>query len=174
MPLSRKSYRDSKTSSKTTTTSPVTAPVDENGNARLTASPTLPLSKSNLEKDARTYEHERQRLRKAADFVKMRARKAQGAGWAGNKAHPGSPSVGNTAPSEKGRRLREEEGDDDDIEGLVLSDSWKENMGVMSPVAEPPSRYEVRLADLIQSGKPRKPKGRCHRYCISKLELIVP
>ncbi|KAJ3576101.1 hypothetical protein NP233_g654 [Leucocoprinus birnbaumii] len=162
MPLPRKSYKDTKAVlAKSNATSPVTTPVDENGKAQPTASPTLPPPKSNLGKDARAYEHERQRLKKAADFVKMRARKAQGAGWAGNKPHQRTASTGSAAPSEKGRRLAEEDEMDDEVEGLVLSDSWKENMGVVPLVAEvePPSRYEVRLADLIQAGKLRKPKG---------------
>lgn len=177
MPLPRKSFKDTQALSKEAKSS--TAPLDaqptnvlsEVEKARLTTSPTIPSSK--LPKDARAYEHERQRLRKAADFVKMRARKAQqGAGWAGTKAHhrtgSGRSYSGSTTPSEKGGRLREEDAEEDEGEGLVLSDSWKENLGVTTVAADQP-RYEVKLADLIRPGKPRKPKG---SYCLPQANPI--
>ncbi|KXN85760.1 hypothetical protein AN958_10943 [Leucoagaricus sp. SymC.cos] len=160
MPLPRKSYKETqaklaKSSQAVAVSTPVTNTVDENGNPRSTTSPTLPPpGKVSVQKDVRAYEHERQRLKKAADFVKMRARKAQ---QGADKAHQRSASVGSAAASEKGGRLREEDDVEDDGE-LVLSDSWKENLGGVPVVAEPP-RYEFRLADLIRSGKPRKPKG---------------
>jgi len=134
----------------------------ENGKTQPTASPTLPKPL----KDTRAYDHERQRLKKAADFVKMRARKAQqGAGCDGGKSHhhrtgSGKDSVeGSAQLSEKGGRLQEEDLEYDELgEGLVLSNSRKENMGIVTIMADQP-RYEVKLADLIRPGKPRKPKG---------------
>ncbi|KAF9444760.1 hypothetical protein P691DRAFT_806666 [Macrolepiota fuliginosa MF-IS2] len=169
MPFPRKSYHDRQASPKEVKSS-ATAPLDAQATtataldekAGLALSPIIPSSK--IPKDTRAYEHERQRLRKAADFVKMRARKAQqGTGWVGNaKAHQrtasGKSSAGGglgAVPSEKGRLFSDEETELDEGEGLVLSDSWKENLGIVTEQ----SRYEVKLADLVRPGKPRKPKG---------------
>lgn len=150
--------------------------VDETGGTRLTALPTLSAQRNTLGKDARAYEHERQRLKKAADFVKMRSRKARGTEWSGNRAYQRSASVASTTPSEKGRRLQEEDSEDGDVEGPVLLDSRPENMGVVPLMAEPsprPPRYEVRLADFIRAGKPRKPKGHGDFEVIPHIRSVI-
>lgn len=173
MPFSRKLY---KTLSQCSASSPVTTSVDENGRAWLATLPTLPTQRSTFGKDTRAYEYERQRIKKAADFVKMRSRKARGAEWTGNKGHQSSASVASATLSGKGRQLQEEEDENDDLEGLVLFDSRQENTGVTPFMTEPsphPPRYEVRLADFVRMGKPRKPKGECYGYGVPRRELIV-
>lgn len=162
MPLPRKLYKTLSQCSVSSLNPPVTTSVDENGRAWLATLPALPSQRNTFGKDARAYEYERQRIKKAADFVKMRSRKARGAEWTGNKAHQSSASVANATLSEKGRQLQEGEDENDDLEGLVLFDNRQENTGVMPFMTEPsphPPRYEVRLADFVRMGKPRKPKG---------------
>jgi hypothetical protein len=164
MPLPRKSSKHSQ--QPLSTRSPIAsslAPADgvpeEKGKAGVAASPAIPSSKPSFLKDDRAYEHERQRLKKAADFVKMRTKKArQGAGLSTTKGHARSLS---SSLTEKGTRLNEDEEDPerDNIDGQALSDSMKENLGFVAVTMDQPSRHEVKLADLIRVGKPRKPKG---------------
>lgn len=165
MPFPRKSFKDTQASfkAKSSTASLGTHVSNvENEKAQSAAPPAPP----KLHKDARAYDHERQRLKKAADFVKMRARKAQqGAGGTGGKTHSRTGSlkdfVQGAQLSGKGARLQEEDLEYDEVgEGLVLSHSRKENVGIVSTLADQ-ERYEVKLADLIRPGKPRKPKGQC-------------
>jgi hypothetical protein len=121
------------------------------------------------DKDSRTHEHEQQRLKKAADFVKARERKSrQGSGWVKNdkQAHrqpesrKSSGGAMVTASSEKDKRqwILEDTGDDD-FEGVVLSDNDSNGMDSSGMLVPEHPRYEVKLADLIKVGKPRKPKG---------------
>jgi len=103
-------------------------------------------------KDVRAFEHDRQRVKKAADLVKMRARKSQGR-WASlAKGELYNSSRKNTSPSEseKQKRLRAEE-----VEALdgSLADSC--DFSVVAPRdASQPS--EVKLSDLVTFRKPRK------------------
>jgi len=164
MPFPRKSFKDTQALFKAkSSTASLDAHVSnvENEKTQSTAPPAPP----KLHKDARAYDHERQRLKKAADFVKMRARKAQqGAGGPGGKAHhrtgSGKDSMEGAQLSEKGARLQEQEDIEyDEVgEGLVLSNSRKENVGIVTAMTDQ-ARYEVKLADLIRPGKQRKPKG---------------
>jgi len=100
-------------------------------------------------KDLRAYEHDRQRVKKAADLVKMRARKGQG--WT-SKLHDSKKDSGAGLPSEKGKRLTDEEVDS--LEGVIaLGDSRGD---LRDEVVSSDLRSEVKLADLVTSRKPRK------------------
>ncbi|KAF7365198.1 hypothetical protein MVEN_00391400 [Mycena venus] len=115
------------------------------------STPTLPSLK-----DVRAFEHDRQRVKKAADLVKMRARKGQGRWSALAKGELYNSSRKSVAPvlSEKQRRLRAEEVDT--LEG-PLADNGCDVDGVTSCNPSQPS--EVKLADLITFRKPRKAVG---------------
>ncbi|KAJ7366890.1 hypothetical protein DFH08DRAFT_178795 [Mycena albidolilacea] len=104
-------------------------------------------------KDVRAFEHDRQRVKKAADLVKMKARKGQSRWAALAKGELYNSSKKTVAPvlSEKQRRLRAEEVDT--LDG-ALADSGCDADGVASCDASQPS--EVKLADLITFRKPRK------------------
>ncbi|KAJ7863092.1 hypothetical protein B0H14DRAFT_2739272 [Mycena olivaceomarginata] len=104
-------------------------------------------------KDVRAFEHDRQRVKKAADLVKMRARKGQSRWAALAKGELYNSSKKTVAPvlSEKQKRLRAEEVDAFDG---ALADSGCDADGVASCDASQPS--EVKLADLITFRKPRK------------------
>ncbi|KAJ6585006.1 hypothetical protein B0H19DRAFT_1059314 [Mycena capillaripes] len=104
-------------------------------------------------KDLRAFELDRQRVKKAADLVKMRARKGQGRWAALAKGELYNSSRKSPAPvsSEKEKRLRAEEVDA--LDGS-LADSGFDVDGVSSCNVSPPS--EVKLADLITFRKPRK------------------
>jgi hypothetical protein len=164
MPFPRKSSKHSQqplsTGSPTASTlAPAEGVSQGKGKAGAATSPNIPSSQPSFNKDARASEHERQRLRRAADFVKLRTKKAQqSAGLSSTKGHARSLS---SSLTEKGTRLKEEEEtfERDDPEGQALSDSLKENFGFVTVAMDPPSRYEVKLADLIRVGKPRKLKG---------------
>ncbi|KAJ7134643.1 hypothetical protein C8R44DRAFT_870252 [Mycena epipterygia] len=113
------------------------------------SSPTLPSLK-----DLRAFEHDRQRVKKAADLVKMRARKGQGR-WASlAKGELYNSARKSTPPplSEKQKRLRAEEVDA--LEGSLAADSGYDLDGVASRVTSQPS--EVKLSDLVTFRKPRK------------------
>lgn len=107
-------------------------------------------------KDVRAFEHDRQRVKKAADLVKMRARKGQSRWAALAKGELYNSSKKTVAPvlSEKQKRLRAEEVDA--LDG-ALADSGCDADGVASCDASQPS--EVKLADLITFRKPRKGLG---------------
>jgi hypothetical protein len=103
-------------------------------------------------KDLRAYEHDRQRVKKAADLVKMRARKGQG--WT-SKLHDSKKDSGAGLPSEKGKRLTDEEVDS--LEGVIaLGDSRGD---LRDEVVSSDLRSEVKLADLVTSRKSRKGQG---------------
>jgi len=102
-------------------------------------SPTFSFSK-----DARAYEHDRQRVKKAAELVKMRMRKSQSKA---SKLH-----MLTTVPSEKTKRLNRE---DVDIPDLPLPTESKHLAHWVEPRLTE-IRNEVKLADLIVSRKPRK------------------
>lgn len=161
MPLPRQSSKYSKktlSSNASSLTQTDNVP-EEIGKAGVAASPLTPSSKPTFHKADRAYEHERQRLKKAADFVKMRTKKAHhGTALSSSKGHARNSS---SSLTESGTRLGEKEDyEQDDIDGQVLSDSWKENIGFVAVAIEQPSRYEVKLADLLRVGKkPRKSKG---------------
>ncbi|EKM84283.1 hypothetical protein AGABI1DRAFT_89015 [Agaricus bisporus var. burnettii JB137-S8] len=161
MPLPRQSSKYSKKtlSSNASSLTQTDSVPEENGKAGVAASPLTPSSKPTFHKADRAYEHERQRLKKAADFVKMRTKKAHhGTTLSSSKGHARNSS---SSLTESGTRLGEKEDyEQDDIDGQVLSDSWKENIGFVAVAIEQPSRYEVKLADLLRVGKkPRKSKG---------------
>jgi len=110
-------------------------------------SPTLPSIK-----DMRAFEHDRQRVKKAADLVKMRARKEQGrwATLAKGGLYNSSRKITGSLASEKGKRL-----DAEDVDGLdgSLADSGCDVDGV----AFSPQPSEVKLSDLVAfRSKPRK------------------
>jgi hypothetical protein len=136
----------------TTPDNQVTAVTDKDALLAV-SSPALPSLK-----DLRAFEHDRQRVKKAADLVKMRARKGQGRWAALVKGELYNSSRKSTAPvaSEKQKRLRAEEMDA--LEG-PLADSGRDVDGVAFSDASPPS--EVKLADLITFRKPRKGLGMC-------------
>ncbi|KAJ6477418.1 hypothetical protein C8R47DRAFT_1219958 [Mycena vitilis] len=126
---------------------PVTAVADKDALLAV-STPALPSLK-----DVRAFEHDRQRVKKAADLVKMRARKSQGR-WAAlakgelyNSSRKSPPPV----VSEKQKRLRAEEVDT--LDGS-LTESRCDADAVASCDASQPS--EVKLADLISFRKPRK------------------
>ncbi|KAJ7675804.1 hypothetical protein DFH06DRAFT_939481, partial [Mycena polygramma] len=115
------------------------------------STPTLPSLK-----DVRAFEHDRQRVKKAADLVKMRARKSQGRWAALAKGELYNSSRKSTPPvvSEKQKRLRAEEVDT--LDGS-LAESRCDADAVASCDASQPT--EVKLADLITFRKPRKGLG---------------
>ncbi|KAJ7761489.1 hypothetical protein DFH07DRAFT_705715, partial [Mycena maculata] len=113
------------------------------------SSPALPSLK-----DVRAFEHDRQRVKKAADLVKMRVRKGQGRWATLAKGELYNSSRKNVAPlaSEKEKRLRADEVDTFDG---ALVESRGDLDGV--PSREVPQPSEVKLSDLVTvRHKPRK------------------
>ncbi|KAJ7044148.1 hypothetical protein C8F04DRAFT_1250749 [Mycena alexandri] len=104
-------------------------------------------------KDVRAFEHDRQRVKKAADLVKMRARKGQSrwAALAKGELYTSSRKITPPPVSEKQKRLRAD--DVDALDGL-LGDNGTDVDGVASCDASPPS--EMKLSDLVTFRKPRK------------------
>ncbi|KAJ7644152.1 hypothetical protein FB45DRAFT_289682 [Roridomyces roridus] len=102
------------------------------------ASPTL--------KDVRAFEHERQRMKKAADLVKMRARKGR---WTSSlpKGELYNSSRKSTVPlfSEKEKLLRAD--DVDPLDGSLVTDTRTELDGV--PTRNVSNAPEVKLSDLV-------------------------
>ncbi|KAJ7505304.1 hypothetical protein B0H11DRAFT_1677529, partial [Mycena galericulata] len=116
------------------------------------SSPTLPSLK-----DLRAFEHDRQRVKKAADLVKMRARKGQGRWSSLAKGELYHSSRKNTTPlsSQKEKRLR---ADEVDVLDMSLPEGRGDLDGVPSRDVSQPS--EVRLSDLVTfRSKPRKGPG---------------
>ncbi|KAJ7109749.1 hypothetical protein C8R43DRAFT_962459 [Mycena crocata] len=107
-------------------------------------------------KDLRAFEHDRQRVKKAADLVKMRARKGQGrwASLAKGEMYSSSRRITVSMSPQKEKRLRAEEVDT--LDGL-LADSRCDLDGVASRAPSQPS--EVKLSDLVTFRKPRKGLG---------------
>ncbi|KAJ7459875.1 hypothetical protein FB451DRAFT_1271816 [Mycena latifolia] len=109
-------------------------------------------------KDLRAFEHDRQRVKKAADLVKMRARKGQGRWGSLAKGELYNSSRKSAAPlfsQKKQERLGA-----DEVSALdgSLADSCEFD-GVASRDASKPSESEVKLSDLLTFGKPRKGLG---------------
>ncbi|KAK7048380.1 hypothetical protein R3P38DRAFT_2868981 [Favolaschia claudopus] len=107
-------------------------------------------------KDVRAFEHDRQRVKKAADWVKTKERKEQGRWATLAKGEFYNSSRRNSTPaiSEKQKRLSAEEVDPLDA---PLADSGRDTVGVASYRATQPS--EVKLGDLITFRKPRKARA---------------
>jgi len=106
-------------------------------------------------KDLRSFEHDRQRVKKAADLVKMRARKGQGRWSSLAKGELYNSSRKNAAPlsSEKEKRLRADEVDA--LEGSLAESRGDVDGLVPSRNVSQPS--EVKLSDLVTfRNKPRK------------------
>ncbi|KAK0501138.1 hypothetical protein EDD18DRAFT_1348626 [Armillaria luteobubalina] len=122
--------------SKTVSDSPVAVKSDKDASAVLSSSfPSLPAIK-----DQRAYEHNRQRVKKAADVVKMRQKKREG-----------SPlfKLDRGLASEKSRRLRAD--DVDPLDGVFVESAHRDE-------ASPPKsrKPEVRLSDLLVRKQDRK------------------
>lgn len=100
-------------------------------------------------KDLRSYEHDRQRVKHATDFAKMRARRGQ---WSSKFDDP---------PKDTGAwklarwALRET---DSSSEGGFLFDFEHDTR----PEVTVDSRLEVSLAALVTTRKPRKGRGMCY------------
>lgn len=125
----------------------------------LPSSPALPPTL----KDVRAYEHDRQRAKKAAEQVKLKARKASSkqGGW--TRAFYDTRKRGSSAglPSQKDKLLRVEEIDCWER----LADSRNDLRDVEIGERRGPGVLpEVKLADLVTSKKPRKAKGMCVIY----------
>ncbi|KAJ6559174.1 hypothetical protein DFH09DRAFT_860206, partial [Mycena vulgaris] len=106
-------------------------------------------------KDLRAFEHDRQRVKKAADLVKMRARKGQGrwASLAKGELYNSSRKSMTPVFSEKQKRLRAEEVDA--LDGSLADSCDLEGVASRDPAL--PS--EVKLSDLVTFRKPRKALG---------------
>jgi len=140
-------------SSTVSASSPAVTPDNKvNAAADKDAQLAAPLALPNL-KEMRAFEHDRQRVKRAAALEKMRARKGQGRWVSLAKGEVYNSSRRNAAPlsSEKEKQLRAEEVD-------ALDGSLAESRGDLDGV---PSRdvaqSEVKLSDLITfRNKPRK------------------
>jgi len=98
-------------------------------------------------KDSRTWEHDRQRTRRAADFVKMRTRKSQ---WA--------PRSDNAKRASGARySLDGDEACEDVPAAVPLEDTRDAKYAELDALGD--SRLEVPLAALVTSRKSRKGKG---------------
>jgi hypothetical protein len=127
-------------------------------------------------KDLRTYEHNRRRLRNAADFLKMKTRKGQG--WAttnrlGELYVPKS-RISVSSTGEKAKLIKEEE--DVDLLDEVRVTPEMEVLGKGDPGTLSGqgvvSKQEVKLLDLIAVAgkKPSKTKGNVPlSYCSHQL-----
>jgi len=93
-------------------------------------------------KDRRTYEHIRQRVKKAADTVKMRAQKTK---------RSNSPRRLRFNARRQGGAVRL---DEDDVFDAVLIDSV--NRGDAHTQLPPSSRVDVKLSDLVMTRLPHK------------------
>ncbi|KAK0234205.1 hypothetical protein IW262DRAFT_1452740 [Armillaria fumosa] len=121
---------------KTVSDSPVAVKSDKDASAALSSSfPSLPTIK-----DQRAYEHNRQRVKKAADVAKMRQKKRSG-----------SPlfKVDRGLASEKSRRLRAD--DVDPLDGVFVESTHRDEAG--PPASRKP---EVKLSDLLVWKQDRK------------------
>ncbi|KAK0478590.1 hypothetical protein EDD18DRAFT_1295979 [Armillaria luteobubalina] len=122
--------------SKTVSDSPVAVKSDKDASAVLSSSfPSLPTIK-----DQRAYEHNRQRVKKAADVAKMRQKKREG-----------SPlfKLDRGLASEKSRRLRAD--DVDPLDGVFVESAHRDEAG--PPKSRKP---EVKLSDLLVRKQDRK------------------
>ncbi|KAJ7250852.1 hypothetical protein B0H12DRAFT_656654 [Mycena haematopus] len=141
-------------SSSVSPSSPATTPVTK-VNAVADKDALLALSTPALPslKDLRAFEHDRQRVKKAEDIVKMKARKGQGrwAALAKGELYNSSRKTVTPVLSEKQKRLRADEVDA--LDGS-LADSGREVDEISSCDVSQPS--EVKLVDLITFRKPRK------------------
>jgi len=137
--------------------------VTDNENPLAVSTPRLPSLKDQL-----SFEHDRQRVKKAADLVKMRARKGRGS-WANGETLVSSRKDAAAPTSQKQKRLRAEEVDP--LDG-VLTDTGCEVdvVATRTPTLAQPT--EVRLADLVTIRKPRK-KSEGDFVLISSRSVIV-
>jgi hypothetical protein len=133
--------------------SPPPAKVEEAESIRPTASSPLLTPSTNL-KDLRAFEHNRQRVKKAADVAKMRARKAA----AVDPSRVIKSSKDCPLPSQKEKLLREE--DVDALDGFfsptLTLDGTKRRESLITPFE--PVKREVKLEDLVVT--PQKKAGR--------------
>jgi len=110
----------------------------------------LSLSIGNL-KDMRAYEHDRQRMMKAAELVKRKARKSLA--WSTvlqPKIHPSTTGI-----SGKHERLRVE--DVDPLDGLEYdADVRRVPHSLPGRLGGVPYKMELKLGDLVTARKPRK------------------
>ena len=103
-------------------------------------------------KDTRSYEQNRQRLKNAMELVKRKARKARKASALGPTTYPSAP-----IPSEKEKRLRAD--DVDPLRDITVKVLDALDAPVSSKDHGHLAKGEVKLSDLIVTGKPRKVKG---------------
>jgi hypothetical protein len=104
-------------------------------------------------KDMRAYEHDRQKVKKAAELVKRKARKASG--WSRALHELKTHSSGPTASSGKRERLWLE--DVDALDGLECEPDVGRMLHSL-PSRGVLNKREVKLADLVTARKPRKGK----------------
>jgi len=120
-------------------------------------------------KDQLAFEHDRQRVKKAADLVKMRARKGRGS-WAtlaSGETLVSSRKDAAAATSQKQKRLRVEEVDR--LDGVMTDAGCEVDVIATWPPSQP---TEVTLADLVTTRKPRK-KSEGDFVLISSRSVIV-
>lgn len=165
MPLPRSLFRSSFAA---TNTQPTSTPVDAaTEKAKVTSTLDTALNSSTGDdKDVRAYEHDRQRTKKAADFVKTRIRRTQ----LHAPEHKPSETSPNSTGSRKSSHSKSNSNHDrldkasliEAVEQARLPVYEKPNMKplYMLPEARPPpdSHVEVKLVDLITTST-RKPKG---------------
>jgi hypothetical protein len=151
--VSRASTKPTSTPPTAPSPSPPPAKVEEAESIRPTASSILLTPSTNL-KDLRAFEHDRQRIKKAADVAKMRARKAAAVDPSRVIKSPRDCSL----PSQKEKLFREEDVDalDSVFSPTLTLNGTKRREGLITPFE--PVKREVKLEDLVVT--PPKKAGR--------------
>jgi len=146
----------------TTTPEAVAPTICDNCSMELEKEMPSTLTPSANPKDVRAYEHDRQRVKKAAERVLTKARKERG--WAMCKGVVYDKTKCSCRQSDKGKRLGPK-----DVKVLLDGDVL-ENAAVPFPKTGRPRRADsfgplpfkgsrdVKLADLVTAGKPKKSK----------------
>jgi hypothetical protein len=111
----------------------------------------LPAVAPGVSKEARAYEHHRQRVKKTAETANLRVRKLASATKQLSLSQPRAP----VNKVRKGSRTSKDVGDADDV--AVLDANYVEEQ----PQELISGRLEVSLADFVVTRKSRKGTGKC-------------
>ncbi|KAG5642019.1 hypothetical protein DXG03_003792 [Asterophora parasitica] len=156
---------------------PVVTPAsDENSSPRLPKSPPPPTLSV---KEARTWEHDRQRVKKTAELIKSKARKAQAAahdGWSPAKLYQRHSSHSTVAVrtllDDDQPVVAESEIDWDDVASPLRSSHVERDWELGREVV-PPGRSEVPLTDLLIARKPRHVRGRSDFEVVPHIRSVI-
>ncbi|TFK42096.1 hypothetical protein BDQ12DRAFT_353060 [Crucibulum laeve] len=145
-------------------------PLNEVENTRLGAISPIPLPAN--PKDVRAFEHNRQRLKKAADLVKMRARKEQSLTYTGRVLEKSASALEKERERERERERSIRADELEMVDGPMMMPPPRRRHPTDEFVL-PETKREVKLTDLVVTKKARKGKDLTDFEVIPHIRSVI-